>query len=62
MSTQVNFHLQITTLKHTEMLSSVGFEVALRNALRKVILDTVEAAGAMDTVLTIRGPEVVSLF
>ena len=62
MTTQVNFHLQITTLKHAELLSSVGFEVALRNALRKVVLDTVQGAGATDAVLTIRGPEVVSLF
>lgn len=41
---------------------SPELEAALRNAIRKAVFDTIEINGVMDFVLTIRGPEIVSLF
>ena len=61
MSTQVNFHLQLSSPRGITAMSP-ELEAALRNALRKAVFDTIEMNGVMNFVLTIRGPEVVSLF
>jgi hypothetical protein len=60
MSTQVNFHLQLSAPASINMTAEL--EADLRNALRKAVFTVLEAVGEDDCILTIRGPEVVSLF
>lgn len=60
MSTQVNFHLQLSSPRSIiEMKPEL--EAALRNAIRKAVFDVVEMDGVMQFTLTIRGPEIVNL-
>lgn len=62
MSTQVNFHVQLSTLRHLKSVDS-DLEKALREAMEKAIRDLLcYPDNPFFWAVTIRGPEVVSLF
>jgi hypothetical protein len=58
MSTQINLHVQLHSVQSVSKIT-VELEAALRNAIRKAVLDTLDD-NSLDFVITIRGPEVVS--
>ena len=58
MSTQINLHVQLHSVQSVNKIT-VELEAALRNAIRKAVLDTLDD-NSLDFVITIRGPEVVS--
>jgi hypothetical protein len=62
MSTQVNFHLQLTDGRKQTIDMTPELEAKLRNALRRAVFDALDSEGLGGCSLTIRGPEVVSLF
>jgi hypothetical protein len=61
MSTQINFHVQISCGTCAANMTPEQ-EAAFTNALRHAVFDTLLDTGLPDGVVTIRGPEVVSLF
>jgi hypothetical protein len=58
MSTQINLHVQLHSVQSVDKIT-VELEAALRNAIRKAVLDILDD-NSLDFVITIRGPEVVS--
>jgi hypothetical protein len=58
MSTQINLHVQLHSVQSVNKIT-VELEAALRNAIRKAVLDTLDD-NSLDFVVTIRGPEIVS--
>jgi hypothetical protein len=61
MSIQINFHIQISC-KDSPAQMTVEQESTFTNALRHAVFDALMESGLLDGVVTIRGPEIVSLF